>query len=63
MTFNQVCSNIAKNEGKRKQTSIGNIREVMKTFIDLCVEEHAKTKNSKSLEAIVMLIAKRIDKK
>jgi hypothetical protein len=35
MTIKQLVSKIAKHEGKKSQTSIGNIREIIKIIIDL----------------------------
>jgi hypothetical protein len=35
MTLNKLASVIAKHEGKKVETSIGNIREVMRIFLEL----------------------------
>ena len=36
MTFNKLASLIAKYEGKKHQASIGDIREILKIYFDLC---------------------------
>jgi hypothetical protein len=38
-TMTKLCSEIAKREGKNHQAKIGDIREVMRCFADLCVED------------------------
>lgn len=35
MTFNKLCSLVAKKEGKKKQVSIGNVREVLSVLVHL----------------------------
>jgi hypothetical protein len=40
-TLTNLCSEIAKNEKKKKSVSIGNVREVMRVFADLCAKDHA----------------------
>lgn len=34
-TFNEFASAIAKQEGKKSETSIGNVREILKVTIDI----------------------------
>ncbi len=38
-TVTALCSEIAKREGGKSQVAIGNIREVMRCFADLCVDD------------------------
>lgn len=35
MTIQKLASEIAKREGKKSQVSIGNIREILRIFIDI----------------------------
>lgn len=44
MTFNKLCSLVAKKEGKKKQVSIGNVREVIAVLIDLEAKNMASGK-------------------
>jgi hypothetical protein len=38
-TMTKLCSEIAKREAGKSEVAIGNIREVMRCFADLCVED------------------------
>ena len=38
MTLNQLASKIAKREGKKHQSSIGDIREILKIMVELEAE-------------------------
>jgi hypothetical protein len=38
-TMTKLCSEIAKREAGKSEAKIGDIREVMRCFADLCVED------------------------
>ena len=38
-TVTELCSKLAKLEGKKHQCSIGDIREIFRCFADLCISD------------------------
>jgi hypothetical protein len=38
-TMNELCSKLAKREGSKHQASSGDVRELMRCFADICIEE------------------------
>lgn len=38
-TMKELCSKLAKLEGKKHQCSIGDIREILRCFADICADE------------------------
>lgn len=38
-TITELCSKLAKLEGKKHQCSVGDIREIFRCFADLCISD------------------------
>jgi hypothetical protein len=38
-TMTELCSKLAKREGGKHQASIGDVRELMRCFADLCIQD------------------------
>lgn len=60
MTVAKLASIIAKREGKKHQASVGDVREILKIFLDMMTEEEHMEAIS---ETINSEIDKRIEKK
>jgi len=65
LTFQKLASQIAKREGKKSQARIGDIREILKTIVDLeveCAEREAKYEEH-PVAFIIDAAAKRMKRK
>ena len=62
MTLNKLASEIAKREGKKSQARIGDIREIIGVFSDICHEE-LENNSTEPMDLIVATGEKRAKKK
>lgn len=62
MSYQKVAGRIAKREGKKVQVSIGNIREVIRVFRDLCAEERVEFGISETMTEFHDAVYKQVDR-
>lgn len=63
MTFNKLASLIAKREGKKHQASVGDIREILKVFLDIVVEYHFEAEENKKEDPLNKFLSDHCEKK